>query len=47
VAIDIFQPSLYIAIFPYLFIGSFPFFGIVLVTKLMLKERKKKKVRNT
>lgn len=42
--VDIFQPSLYIAIFPYVFIGSFPFFGILVVTRLMLKERRKRKV---
>jgi hypothetical protein len=37
----IFDPSIYIAIFPYLFIGIFPLFGIILVTKWILDDRKK------
>jgi hypothetical protein len=36
----IFDPSIYIAIFPYLFIAIFPLFGIILVTKWILDDRK-------
>jgi hypothetical protein len=36
----IFDPSIYIAIFPYLFIAIFPLFGIILVTKWLLDDRK-------
>jgi hypothetical protein len=38
---DIFHPSIYIAIFPYLFISSFPVFGIILVTKWVFDYWKK------
>jgi hypothetical protein len=37
----IFDPSIYIAIFPYLFIAIFPVFGIILVTKWILDDRKR------
>lgn len=38
IALDLFQPSIYIAIFPYLFIASFPLFGIVLVSRWIMRE---------
>ncbi|HJR47033.1 MAG TPA: hypothetical protein VJ799_02645 [Nitrososphaeraceae archaeon] len=38
---DLFQPSIYIAIFPYLFIASFPLFGIALVSKWILRDGRK------
>jgi hypothetical protein len=38
----IFDPSIYIAIFPYLFIAIFPLFGIILVTKWILDDRKER-----
>jgi hypothetical protein len=38
----IFDPSIYTVIFPYLFIASFPIFGIILVTKWIFSDRKKK-----
>jgi hypothetical protein len=38
----IFDPSIYIAIFPYLFIAIFPLFGIILVTKWILHDRKER-----
>jgi uncharacterized protein YneF (UPF0154 family) len=42
----IFDPSIYLAVFPYLFISSFPIFGIFLVTKLMYQELKKRNIKN-
>ena len=39
---DLFYPSIYIAIFPYLFIASFPVVGIIIVTKWIFKDRRKK-----
>jgi hypothetical protein len=39
---DVFYPSIYIAIFPYLFIASFPVFGMILVTKWIFDDRRKK-----
>ena len=39
---DLFYPSIYIAIFPYLFIASFPVVGIVIVTKWIFNDRRKK-----
>jgi len=42
-AMEIFQPSIYIAMFPYVFIASFPIFGIALVTKWVLSDRRRKK----
>jgi len=40
--VDIFQPSLFLAIFPYAFIASFPVFGIALVTKWVWDDRKRR-----
>ena len=39
--LDLFQPSIYIAIFPYLFIASFPLFGIALVSKWIFRDGRK------
>jgi hypothetical protein len=39
---EIFNPSLFLAMFPYLFIGSFPVFGLILVTKWIASDMKKK-----
>ena len=39
---EIFQPSIFLAIFPYLFIGSFPVFGLILVTKWIVDDVRKK-----
>lgn len=41
-SLDLFQPSIYIAIFPYLFIASFPLFGIVLVSRWIMRDNGKK-----
>ena len=38
---EIFHPSLFLAMFPYLFIGSFPLFGLILVTKWIVNDAKK------
>jgi hypothetical protein len=40
---EIFQPSIFLAIFPYLFIGSFPVFGLILVTKWIIDDVRKKR----
>ncbi len=43
---EIFHPSVFLAMIPYLFIGSFPVFGLILVTKWIFDDtRKKKKIR--
>jgi hypothetical protein len=39
---DIFQPSVLLAAFPYVFIASFPIFGMFLVTKWVYDDKKKK-----
>jgi len=39
----IFEPSIFLAMFPYLFIGSFPVFGLILVTKWIIDDVKKKR----
>jgi hypothetical protein len=44
---SIFDPSIYVAIFPYLFIAIFPLFGIILVTKWVLDDRKNKHLKNS
>ncbi|HXT84288.1 MAG TPA: hypothetical protein VN704_08150 [Verrucomicrobiae bacterium] len=41
----IFVPSTFLAVFPYLFISSFPLFGIVLVTWWIIKDRKASKIK--
>ena len=45
---ETFQPSIYLAMFPYLFIASFPIFGLVLVTRwtYVLEERKDQSLDN-
>jgi hypothetical protein len=42
-SMEIFEPSMFLAIFPYLFIGSFPIFGLILVTKWIIDDVKKKR----
>lgn len=42
---EIFQPSLFLAMFPYLFIGSFPLFGLILATKWIVNDTKKNRAR--
>ena len=39
----IFEPSILLAVFPYLFIGIFPVFGLLVVTKLLIGDRQIKK----
>jgi hypothetical protein len=39
------EPSLFLAVFPYAFLASFPVFGIILVTKWELDNRRKGKQR--
>lgn len=36
-----FEPSAFLAIFPYAFIASFPIIGIAIVTKWVFDDRKK------
>ena len=38
-----FEPSAFLAIFPYAFLAAFPLFGIAVVTKWELEGRKKRK----
>jgi len=45
-SMEIFQPSIYIAMFPYVFLASFPIFGIVLVTRWVLGDRRRKTPEN-
>jgi len=40
---EIFEPSVLLAVFPYLFIGIFPVFGLLVVTKLLIDDRQIKK----
>jgi hypothetical protein len=40
------EPSAFLAIFPYAFLAAFPVFGIIVVTKWQLDERKRKKARS-
>jgi hypothetical protein len=35
----IFEPSIFLAIFPYIFISMFPIFGIVIVTRSLFKNK--------
>jgi len=39
---ELFHPSVFLAMFPYLFIASFPIFGLILVTKWVANDTKKK-----
>jgi hypothetical protein len=41
---EIFHPSIFLAMFPYLFIGSFPVFGLILVTKWIVNDAKKRRL---
>ena len=41
-----FEPSVFTAIFPYAFIAVFPIFGMALVTKWVLDDRKRSKKNN-
>ena len=43
---EIFHPSPFLAIFPYLFIGRFPVFGLILVTKWIASDMKKNRARS-
>jgi len=36
------EPSIFLAVFPYAFLASFPIAGIVIVTKWSLDDRKRK-----
>jgi hypothetical protein len=36
----VFEPSMFIAAFPYLFIAAFPLVGIAIVTKWVFDDRK-------
>jgi len=40
---ELFHPSVFLAMFPYLFISSFPIFGLILVTKWIANDTKKKR----
>jgi hypothetical protein len=42
---EIFHPSIFLGMFPYLFIGSFPLFGLILVTKWIVNDMKKNRAR--
>lgn len=37
---SMFEPSAFLAAFPYLFIAAFPIFGIAIVTKWVFDDRK-------
>jgi len=39
---NIFEPSTLLAVFPYVFISSFPIFGIILVTYWLVKDKRSK-----
>ena len=39
---NIFEPSTFLAIFPYVFISAFPIFGIILVTYWLVKDKRSK-----
>ena len=44
---EIFHPSLFLAMFPYLFLGSFPVLGLILITKWIANDTKKNRPRST
>jgi hypothetical protein len=44
---EIFDPSLFLAMFPYLFLGSFPVLGFILITKWIANDTKKNRARST
>ncbi|HKO63884.1 MAG TPA: hypothetical protein VJU13_01665 [Candidatus Nitrosocosmicus sp.] len=39
---NIFEPSTFLAVFPYVFISAFPIFGIILVTYWLVKDWRSK-----
>ncbi|MGI0048017.1 MAG: hypothetical protein ACREAW_00610 [Nitrososphaera sp.] len=39
------EPSVFLAVFPYAFLASFPIVGIIFVTKWSLEDRKRKSKR--
>jgi hypothetical protein len=39
------EPSIFLAVFPYAFLASFPIVGIIFVTKWSLDDRKRKSKR--
>jgi len=44
---EIFHPSLFLAMFPYLFLGSIPVLGLILITKRIANDTKKNRARST
>jgi len=42
ISMNIFEPSTLLAVFPYVFISSFPIFGIILVTYWLVKDKRSK-----
>ena len=44
---EIFHPLLFLAMFPYLFLGSFPVLGLILITKRIANDTKKDRGRST
>lgn len=44
---EIFHPSLFLPMFPYLFLGSFPVLGLRLITKWKANDTKKNRARST
>ncbi len=46
-SLGIFEPSIFLAVFPYAFMAAFPIFGIIVVTKWELdRKRRTKKIRH-
>lgn len=43
---DIFLPSIILAMFPYIFIGSFPIAGLIWVTKWVMEDLRRAKKSN-
>lgn len=44
---SIFEPSIFLAMFPYAFMAAFPIFGIIVITKLELDRRRRSKKLNS
>ncbi|HYO07291.1 MAG TPA: hypothetical protein VER14_09935 [Phototrophicaceae bacterium] len=42
---NIFEPSTFLAVFPYVFISGFPIFGIILVTYWLVKDKRSSKTK--
>ena len=38
-----FEPSIFVAVFPYAFIAAFPVIGIIIITKIELGRRRRTK----